>query len=200
MKEFILSHAAWAPWIIFFAILPAAFCLPISIDLLLIVAVIVGTTLIPESLIALYIAFVLGCLGAAWIAYWMGRFLGDRVTKVPLLKKYLHHDRLDQMANFYQKWGTWTLIVGRFIPFGVRNLIFYSSGISRMNFAKFAIVDTIACICWSALFFFSFVYISENFEVMIHHMKRANLIIFSAFSVTVIGLIWYKCSKFKRSK
>ena len=43
------------------------------------------------------------------------------------------------MMGFYKKYGALTLVIGRFIPFGVRNAIFLTSGISKMPFAKFFI-------------------------------------------------------------
>ena len=48
-------------------------------------------------------------------------------------------ERVAKVASFYQKYGVWTLVVGRFIPFGVRNALFLTAGIGKMSPVRFAI-------------------------------------------------------------
>src|SRR5262249_36255657 len=92
-----------------------------------------------------------------------------------------------------------TLIVGRFIPFGVRNCIFMSSGMSKMHFGKFALMDALACTIWSGTLFYLFLTLGQNYTTLCHHLKKFNLLLFTAFSVTVIGFIWYKARKKTRA-
>lgn len=103
--------------------------------------------------------------------------------------------KIDKVETYYQKYGIATLIIGRFIPFGVRNCIFVSTGLSKMNFFKFALIDFIACSAWSSIMFFSFYHLGKNFEVLKQHLKVFNIVVFLAFSVTVITVIWYKYRK-----
>ena len=42
-----------------------------------------------------------------------------------------------QIENYYTKYGVVTLLIGRFIPFGVRNCLFVTAGIGKMRFWKF---------------------------------------------------------------
>ena len=51
------------------------------------------------------------------------------------------------------RYGFWTLLVGRFIPFGVRNCLFMTAGMARMPFLKFAVSDGIACFISSTVLF-----------------------------------------------
>ena len=96
------------------------------------------------------------------------------------------------MQKFYAKRGPFALILGRFIPFGVRNCLFMSSGMSKMPFSKFALWDGIAVTLWSSLSFLLYYFLGKNIEVLYTQVKWVNLLIFLAFGVTVIGLIWYK--------
>ena len=46
--------------------------------------------------------------------------------------------------------------------------------------------------------FYLFYSLGKNFEELVKYAKMFNILIFSAFSVTVIGVIWYKKVKKKR--
>ena len=102
---------------------------------------------------------------------------------------------MEKIKQFYEKYGLWTLVVGRFIPFGVRNCIFMSSGMSKLHFGKFILMDAVACAVWCSSLFYLFYTLGQNYDVIWHYLKTFNLIVFAAFSVTVIGLIWYKIRK-----
>jgi membrane protein DedA with SNARE-associated domain len=104
-------------------------------------------------------------------------------------------ERLEKIQRFYSKHGLWTLLLGRFIPFGIRNCIFMSSGMSRVSFMKFAFWDLLACLAWSSVSFYCFYLLGQNYHILFSHLKVINMVIFLAFSVTVIGFIWYKRRK-----
>jgi hypothetical protein len=58
---------------------------------------------------------------------------------------------MDKVKKFYEKKGVFAFIIGRFIPFGVRNALFMSSGMSRLPFYQFVLWDAIACAAWSSI-------------------------------------------------
>lgn len=193
--QWISSHSHQAHWVIFGLILLAGVNLPISADLLIVCAAVLAANIIPDNLISLYLAISLGCYFSAWIAYWMGRTLGWKLLSFKWISKILTQERLIRIARFYSKHGFWTLFIGRFIPFGVRNCIFMTTGISRMSFLKFAFFDLIACFTWSSLCFYIFYKIGKNYETLCQYLKTFNIVIFCSFGVTLIGLIWYKRRK-----
>src|SRR5262249_54530028 len=94
--------------------------------------------------------------------------------------------------SFYEKHGLLTLMIGRFIPFGVRNGIFMTTGLSKMPFMVFALRDALACFLWCSVTFSLFYTLSQHKDILLASFKTFNLLIFLAFSVTVIGVIWYK--------
>lgn len=99
------------------------------------------------------------------------------------------------MKRFYSQRGPFALIIGRFIPFGVRNALYMSSGMSRHSFLKFALWDGLACFIWALASFSLYYTLGKNIDALYGSVKWVNLIIFVAFSVTVIGIIWYKKRK-----
>lgn len=193
--NFIESNKNYAHWIVLIIILFAGFNIPISIDVVLIISAVLAATLIPEHAFLIYLSLLVGTYFSAWIAYGVGRFLGEKLLKWRFFSKILHRDRLEKINRFYDKHGFLTLLFGRFIPFGVRNCIFMTAGISRSPFGKFALRDLIACTVWVSTCFAIFFSIGHNYYLLKPKIKIINTIIFSAFSVTVIGLIWYKRRK-----
>ena len=193
--QWVLGHAEQAHWFIFGAILLAGFNIPISADILIVLSGFLAATVVPDHLLHLYLAIFLGCYFSAWIAYWFGRLLGKRFCRYRWFSKLMPPARLEKIQLFYRKYGFWTLLVGRFIPFGVRNCIFMSSGMSRVSFLKFALWDLFACLTWSTTSFYIFYILGQNYERLFNHLKTLNMFIFLAFSVTVITVIWYKRRK-----
>lgn len=193
--HWIIQHANGAHWMIFSAILLAGLNIPLSVDVLVIIAGFLAATAAPDHFWHLYSAVVVGCYLSAMIAYGVGRFLGPQLLKWPFFNRLFPPHRLQKMQTFYAKYGFLTLLIGRFIPFGVRNCIFTSSGMSRVPFLKFAFRDLIACFTWGSLAFFTAWQLGHHYEALINHLKFVNFIIFGAFSVTVIALIWYKRRK-----
>lgn len=197
MDEFIANHAPYAHWWIFGAILLAGLNVPISIDALIVVSAMLAATVVPEHTHLLYLAVFVGCCFSAWIAYSIGRFLGPQLLKIKWFSKILPPRRMEKVRSFNQRYGLWTLIVGRFIPFGVRNCIFMTTGISKIPFTTFILRDLLACFIWSTTCFYIYFTLSQNYTALIGWVKTFNVAIFAVLAVTVIGLIWYKRRKKK---
>lgn len=193
--DFIQRHAPYAHWYIFGAALLAGLNIPISIDLLMIMSATLAAAIIPAHLPHLFLGIYLGCLFSAWIAYWIGRKLAPQLLKWPFMSKMLNPKRMDKVKKFYEKRGGSALILGRFIPFGVRNILFMSSGMSLMPFPKFILWDAVACFLWSVTCFSIYYALGKNMQVLYSQVKWINLCIFLAFGVTVIGIFWYKKKK-----
>ncbi|MGD0664114.1 MAG: DedA family protein [Rhabdochlamydiaceae bacterium] len=191
----ITEHAQHAHWYIFAAILLAGFNIPISADVMVVTAAVLAAAIIPEHAWHLYLAIFLGCYFSAMIAYWVGRLLGKKLGHFGWFQRFFPPQRMEKIQNFYHKHGLWTLIIGRFIPFGVRNCIFMSSGMSRIPFFQFILQDFVACLIWTATTFYLFFTVGKNIPTLMNHLKIVNIIIFLAFGVTVITLLWYKRKK-----
>ncbi|MEX0961680.1 MAG: DedA family protein [Simkaniaceae bacterium] len=198
--QYVTDHAKHAPWVVFLSALLAGLNIPISIDILLAFSALLAATTVPHLALPLYFSLLFGCIFSAWIAYWIGRLLGDKLSSVPLFKKPLSEENKNRLSHFYNRYGVWTSIVGRFIPFGVRNCIFMSSGMSRYSFKRFALRDALACFLWATLLFPLFYSIGLNLDQVGGLVKRFNILIFSLFSVAGIGILWYKKKKKQRDE
>jgi membrane-associated protein len=193
----IVQHAAHAHWWIFVALLLAGCNIPVSADMVIVIAGFLAATVVPDHLWLLYGTVVVGCYCSASIAYGIGRFVGRRLCKWPFFRRLLPPERLEKVEKFYSRHGFLTLLIGRFIPFGVRNCIFVSSGMSRVPFLTFALRDLVACFTWTTALFYAVWAVGHNYQVLLAHLKWINIVLFGAFSVTVIAYLWYK-KQFKK--
>lgn len=195
LMEFIQSHAAHAHWIAFVGIVLAGLNLPISIDLVVMLSAFVAAKMVPENAMLFYVLISLGCLASASLAYWIGRLLGTSLSKKRVFNKIASPERMQKLHGFYSRHGLLTLIVGRFIPFGVRNCLFLSSGISKVSYRKFILRDLLATFIWSTVFFFGFFLLAKHFDAGDAALKNVQIVLFSVFLMTGIVFIWYKLKK-----
>ena len=198
--EWISQHASQAHWIVFVAILIAGANIPISVDALMIISAVLAATVIPEHALHFFLAIFVGCCLSAWLAYWIGRTVGRKLLTFKYTAKLLPQERLEKISRFYTKYGPLTLILGRFIPFGVRNCIFMSSGMSKLPFGRFILWDTIGCLIWSSLSFYTFYTIGKNYELLYEYVKNFNIFIIVSLGVSLIALFWYKNRKNRLAK
>ncbi len=182
---YIQSNVHYAPWLIFGLMCLAGLNIPVSEDLM----IIVSATLAKEHQlysIQLFIAILSGAYVSDLICYgFLGRYLGNKAIKIKLINKLESKKSMRIMAKFYEKYGVIALFIGRFIPFGVRNAIFLTAGLSKMNAIKFALVDLISCVLSVSIYFYLYYQYGER---IMHSISKGNTIIFIIFIAIVIAI------------
>ncbi len=191
--EFVQTNVTYAPYAYLGLLLIAGFNIPVSEDLMLLTSALIAIKN-PEMKYQLFAGVFLGAYLSDLICYgFMGRYLGPKIFKIKFFSKMISQEKIDQINAFYSRYGMTTLIIGRFIPFGVRNALFLTAGLGRMNAIKFAIVDLIACTI-SCTFFFWLYYTYG--EAVIDIVKKGNLILFTIVAVAgITGFIMKKQRK-----
>ena len=192
---FVLDNATHAHLILFTLLMLAGLNIPFSEDFILIVGGMLGSTLLFQETTTLYIWLFLGCYLSSWEAYWLGRIFGEKLAHYRLFKKTLHPNRLKKIYNFYEKHAFLTLLIGRFIPFGVRNCLFMAAGIAKFPFFRFILRDLIPCL-FSSLSIFSLGYtFGKNYQVLYEKLHHYQLILFLSSGVLAIGFILFQYRK-----
>lgn len=175
------SNIHYAHFIIFGALLLAGLNIPVSEDAMLFISAVLASSH-QEYLPHLFIAVYMGAYLSDLICYGLGRVLGPKLFKIRFFANMVPPERIDKIHRFYEKYGIVTLLVGRFIPFGVRNGLFLTAGLGKMNFLKFSMADLLACTI-STITFFTLYY---NYgSAVIEYVKEGNMIV---FSIAVIGI------------
>ena len=197
MDELLLliqQNVTYAPYIIFGALLLAGFNIPVSEDAMLFISAVLAKNN-PDLLIPLFLGVYLGAYLSDLICYWLGRLLGPRLFRIRFFARMVTEQRRDRISLFYRKYGIITLLLGRFIPFGVRNGLFLTAGLGQMPFARFALADLTACTITTFIYFTLYY---RYGSAMIDTVKRGNLVIFG-FAVGVL-LAWFISSRLRRRR
>ncbi|MEI6242831.1 MAG: DedA family protein, partial [Chlamydiota bacterium] len=192
----LFAHAACAHWILFFSLLLTGFSIPISEDLLVILSAILASTVIPEHFILLFIFVFFGCYFSDMIAYWIGRLTGCKLGKFRWFYRF-SNKKLSRIESFYKKYGFYALLLGRWIPFGVRNCLFLVAGMGKMSFKKFLLGDGIACLLTNALLFYLTYTLGKNYQILYSHLKTVNIFLGVFVLIVILCLIWYYKRKAK---
>lgn len=80
--------------------------------------------------------------------YWIGKTLGLKVMKIKFRGKFIVKQKyLDKTHAFYEKYGTKTIIMARFVPI-VRTFAPFVAGIAEMNYRRFLSYDIFGGALW----------------------------------------------------
>ena len=132
---------------IFFLLIGGIVGVPVPDQLLLVVS---GYLILTKSLSVAPTLFaaVLGSICGITVSYIIGRCSGSY-----LAKKEFAAARLDKARRYFERFGSWTLVFGYFVP-GIRNLIGFTSGMMRLRIRYFApyayagaILSSVTCVC-----------------------------------------------------
>ncbi len=133
---------------------------------------------------------VAGILGG-FVNYAFGSYVN---TKVLLKEKKLWFNRsyLEKTQAFYEKYGTKTVFIARFIPV-IRTFAPFVAGIARMEYRKFALVNIFGAIFW----IFSMTYLGRLFGNIPLVKNNFGLVIPAIIVISVIPIA-YEILKRKR--
>lgn len=189
--NFICLHVHDAYWILFLLLMLAGMNIPISEDLILLTGgALAGTCLETRGeVLHLYLWIYLGCWISAWEAYWLGRLLGPKLYEIRWFSRFITPKRIAKLHHYYERFGILTFIVGRFIPGGVRNALFMTSGLGKMPFLKFILRDGLACLLSSATLFYIGYIFGENYATLAHYFRRYEMMLGSIVILVIISAI-----------
>jgi membrane-associated protein len=91
------------------------------------------------------------------VNYSIGRFIGPKVLSRPResrLGRWLKPEYMRRTHRFYEKYGGFTIIIGRFVPV-VRTFAPFLAGVGRMRYRKFLTYNVIGGAAWISLLTYS---------------------------------------------
>jgi len=105
-----------------------------------------GTHYLDIPLVLLVSSMILAAVLGDFTGYAKGRWLGPKLFSKPdarfFKKKYLEKTNL-----FYEKYGIWAFIIGRFLPV-IRTLIPMLAGASGIKLRKFSFLNIVGGVIW----------------------------------------------------
>jgi membrane-associated protein len=129
-------------------------------------------------LLLLIIAAILG----DGVNYFLGKTIGAKVLQWKIGKRQLVKQKyIDQTQAFYEKHGSKTIIIARFVPI-VRTFAPFVAGIGAMSYSKFLKFNIIGGIAWVGgltllgYFFGNLSFVQKNFELVIFGIIGLSLV------------------------
>jgi membrane-associated protein len=106
-----------------------------------------ATGAITSSLAAFLIVAPIAAIAGNLVGYWIGYRAGPIVFDRPN-SKFFRPEYVTRAHRFYERYGSWTIIVGRFVPV-VRTVATVMAGVGRMRFPLYALFSTIGGVLWA---------------------------------------------------
>lgn len=182
------SHIHNFPLVIFVALLLGGFNLPVSEDLLVITSALLCQSE-KANIPVFYASIFFGATVSDWLVYFWGWLLGRGFISNRYFRKIIKKDNTIRFSKALERYGIFTYIIMRFIPFGVRNILSMTSGFVSFPFYKFVFFDAIATLCnTSALFALVYFFGSTGGK----YFKISGIVLFASFVVLLIYLFRIK--------
>ena len=191
-----VSMAENLHFISFGLLLLAGINFPVSEDLVFLISASIAATIIPENTYLIFAGCFLGAYMSDVIAYSLGRYGLPLLFKTNLFNRKSTRKKIVRIEFYFNKYGGKALFFGRFIPFGVRNMIFLTAGMVKFNFFKFLLTDFAALTITSTLLYYLGFKFGENIDIIMHHLNNYKIAVFIIFAIFVFMFIikkrWFR--------
>lgn len=104
------------------------------------------------------------------VNYWIGAYVGPRAFRSE--SRFFKREHLDRTHRFYEKYGSKTIVLARFVPI-VRTFAPFVAGIGAMSYGRFIVYNVVGGAVWVALFVWlgwqlgTSTFVRDNFPVAV---------------------------------
>ncbi len=187
--EYMHQMAPYTHFVAFGLLILAGLNMPVSEDIVYIVSASIAATIVPEHTVKIFIGCFLGAYFSDIMVYGIGRYGARRLLSIPFFQKWIGLARVRKVETYFKKYGMKTLFFGRFVPFGMRNILFMSAGMARMKFFYFLVVDALALTVTSSILFYLGFKLGENFRMIFPYLDRFKFVFIAVGAGIVIVFV-----------
>lgn len=182
---------------VFLVLIACGFGLPLPEDITLIAGGVICALSEDESTVVLNFKIMIvvalcGVLLGDSVMFFLGRVLGNRVHRLPILKKIITPAVYAQIQEKVHKYGIKILFIARFLP-GLRAPIYLTAGIShKVSYLRFIIMDGIAAIISVPLLIYLGYFFAQDISNVIKWVKKSETFLLLAVMIVIFAFILYK--------
>lgn len=123
------------------------------------------------NIIIFFIVFFLAAVIGDTVNYYIGNKIGNKILEKENMK-FLKKEHIIRAHTFYEKHGSMTIVIGRFIPI-IRTFVPFVAGMGEMNYMTFIVYNILGGFLWVMLFttggyfFGNLPIIKDNFSIVL---------------------------------
>jgi len=137
---------------------------------------------------------VVGSTVAYMLALWLGRPLIDRFG----IFFGLDDEKMAAAERWFKRWGVWGILIGHSLP-GIRSVISFPAGLSKMDRNKFVIFTFSGALLWNTVLVTAGYTLGENWVRFWERTDSLHLDVLMLGGLGVALLLYFFYHKKKRS-
>jgi membrane-associated protein len=138
---------------------------------------------------ALILSLVLAAVLGDSLNYWIGHTTGMKV--LDLKYSFVRKEHLDKTHAYFRKFGGFTIVIARFIPF-IRTFAPFLAGVGKMSYRWFISYNIMGGVMWicaftlTGFFFGSLPIVKENFSLLVYAIIGISLLAVASVIIQVV--------------
>ena len=122
------------------------------------------------AILPIYLLLLAAAILGDTLNYWIGHFIGPKFLEID--HKFIKKKYLEDTSLFYEKHGSKTIVLARFVPI-IRTFAPFVAGIARMDYKEFITYNALGGFLWVTIllgagyFFGNIGFIKDNFEYVV---------------------------------
>jgi membrane-associated protein len=123
------------------------------------------------------------------VNYWIGLTIGMKVLDWKW--SFVRKENLDHTQEYFKKYGGFTIVIARFIPF-IRTFAPFLAGVGKMNYRWFLMYNITGAILWvcaftlTGFFFGRLPIVKENFSLLVYAIIGISLLAVASIVLQII--------------
>ena len=114
---------------------------------------------------------IIGCIIHDSFFFCLGRYIGPRLLK----RKLNWQPKVDRIIRLLEKYDFRLIIAFRF-AYGLRTVIPFALGVTKISNLKFFIFDTIGAVIWVCVFVVGGFYFGHALELLLHQLSLMHIV------------------------
>ncbi|HRP01622.1 MAG TPA: DedA family protein [Candidatus Kapabacteria bacterium] len=135
-----------------------------------------------------------GILGFA-IMYKLGAGIERKVIESGKIR-FISNENLLTVERWFYKYGYWIIIGNRFIS-GIRAIVGFFAGMSKINFTTTIILATVSSLLWNTILLLLGASFGDNWKVVEKYIAIYGYILLPIVAITIAIIVW---KHFKKKK